>query len=129
YYAEAPLPYQKMRLGRAVAASTCLPGLFEPIAFAGLYPEMIVRLIDGSVHGSQGVTALLEQECDVLLVCDASGQGETQPEPGSGWLEVPKRTANLLLGRARAAQYDVLRALQQGKVLQGLMYVHLMKGL
>lgn len=83
YYDEAPQRYQKIRLGHAVAASSCVPGLFEPLALPGLYPKeepmmekpkkMTVRLVDGGVHDNQGVGGLLEQGCSVMLVSDASG--------------------------------------------------------
>jgi len=129
YYAEAPLVHQKMPLGRAVAASTCIPGLCEPIVLADLYPEMTVRLVDGGVHGSQGVTALLEQDCNVLLVCDATGEIETQKQPGSGLLEVPLRSSNIALTQTRALLYEKLKARRQSNLLRGLMYVHLMKDL
>ena len=127
YYSEAPPAHRKMRLGRAVAASTCIPGLCEPIVLADLYPEMTVRLVDGGVQGSQGVTALLEQDCNVLLVCDATGEMDTQKEPGSGLLEVPLRSSNIALTQTRALLYENLNARRQSNLLRGLMYVHLMK--
>lgn len=129
YYDEAPSPYSRMRLGQAVAASTCIPGLLEPMVFADLYPDMTIRLVDGGVHGCQGVTALLEQDCEVLLIADASGEAETQNQPGNGVIEVPSRAANILLARVRAAQYDDLKAREQAQIIRSLMYVHLTKDL
>ena len=39
YYDEAPQPYRNLRLGYAVAASSCVPGLFDPLALSRLYPK------------------------------------------------------------------------------------------
>ena len=74
YYPDAPRDYQKVRLGQAVGASACVPGLFEPLSFDRLYPDRIIRLVDGGVCDNQGIASLLEQDCKVLLVSDASGQ-------------------------------------------------------
>ena len=93
YYGEAPEKYRRVRLGTAVGASACVPGLFEPIAMPDLYPkeegglpEMTVRLVDGGVHDNQGVASLLEQNCTAILVSDASGQMTSVPEPEGGVL-------------------------------------------
>ena len=48
YYNEAPGDLQKYRLGHAVAASACVPGLFEPLTIEGLYPKRTVQLVDGA---------------------------------------------------------------------------------
>ena len=46
------------RLGEAVAASAAVPGIFEPISLAGIYPKegdpYDVRLVDGGVYDNQG---------------------------------------------------------------------------
>jgi predicted acylesterase/phospholipase RssA len=87
YYEQAPPPNNKMRLGYAVAASACVPGIFEPLPIVNLDERLppdserkirpIVRLVDGGVHDNQGTASLLEQGCSVLLVSDASGQWTT----------------------------------------------------
>ena len=78
WFPEAPAVYQppfeerpggkrRVRLGKAVGASACVPGLFEPVALpelypkepiAGRYPDVTVRLVDGGVldHRVQAVT-------------------------------------------------------------------------
>lgn len=61
YYEDAPSQHRKVRLGHAVAASACVPGLFEPLALAKLYPNKVVRLVDGGVHDNQGIVGLLDQ--------------------------------------------------------------------
>jgi predicted acylesterase/phospholipase RssA len=139
YYTEAPKPYQRMRLGHAVAASACVPGLFEPLALAGLYERLpenrdpkvgpTVRLVDGGVHDNQGTSALLEQGCSVLLVSDASGQMSDQDDPSAGLLGVPLRSNSILQARVRVSQFQDLSSRRRGGTLKGLMFVHLKKGL
>src|SRR4029453_5878113 len=45
YYREAPAAHRTVRLGHAVAASACVPGIFEPLVLADLYPDITVRLV------------------------------------------------------------------------------------
>jgi len=46
-YYEAPEAYRQYRLGHAVAASSCVPGLFEPINMPDLFAGRTIRLVDG----------------------------------------------------------------------------------
>ena len=139
YYDEAPPGYKKIRLGYAVAASSCVPGLFEPLALRGLYPKedpttetpkkVDVRLVDGGVHDNQGVASLLEQGCSIMLVSDASGQMEAQNVPSGNIVSVPLRSDSILQSRVRGAQYRELDARWESEALRGLMFVHLKKDL
>ena len=129
YYNQAPLGYRKVRFGHAVAASACVPGLFEPLSMPGLYPERTVRLVDGGVHDNQGVGSLLEQGATTLLVSDASGQMESQPNPGIGIIGVPLRANGILQARVREAEYHDLSARRRARLLRGLMFLHLKKDL
>jgi hypothetical protein len=87
----------------------------------------IVRLVDGGVHDNQGVAALLEQGCSVLLVSDASGQMSSQDFPPTGLLGVPLRANSILQARIRTAQYQDLEGRRRGGLLKGFMFVHLKK--
>jgi predicted acylesterase/phospholipase RssA len=129
YYWEAPKPHQDVRLGHAVAASACVPGIFEPLALAGLYPDRTVRLVDGGVHDNQGVAGLLEEDCTVLLVSDASGQIGTQNSPGDGLVSVTLRSNSILQARIREAEYHELNARRRASLARGLMFIHLKKDL
>lgn len=129
YYSEAPTRYQRIRLGHAVAASACVPGLFEPLMMKGLYPDKTVRLVDGGVYDNQGVASLLEQDCRVLLVSDASGQMAALDEPSAGILGVPLRAFSVSMARVRQAEYHELDARLRSSLLRGLMFVHLKKDL
>src|SRR5262249_51885026 len=129
YYRDAPPAHRQVRLGHAVAASSCVPGLFEPLIFDRLYPDRSLRLVDGGVCDNQGVSSLLEQDCTVPLISDASGQMASQAVPSSSIVGVPLRTNSVLQARIREAQYSEVRARRRSQLLQGLMFLHLKKDL
>ncbi len=138
YYRQAPETHRRVRLGTAVGASACVPGLFEPISLKGLYEhtaesgpskgslsKITVRLVDGGVHDNQGVVGLIEQDCDVMLASDACGQMETDDDPSRGVLGVPLRANGILMSRVRAAEYNDLVERRRGELLRNFMFVHL----
>ncbi len=129
YYSEAPLRYQRIRLGQAVAASACVPALFDPLDLDGLYPERSVQLVDGGVHDNQGVGGLLEQECTIVFVSDASGQMNSERTPSTEAYSVPMRSNSILMARVREAEFRELQALLRSSALGGLMFLHLKKDL
>lgn len=145
YYEDAPPGSERIRLGYAVAASACVPGIFEPLPLTHLYEresvptehtgkrwasvQPIVRLVDGGVHDNQGVSALLDQGCNVLLVSDASGQMNSQDFPKSGMLAVPLRSNSILQARIREAQYRDVAMRRRSGLLRGLMFIHLKQDL
>jgi predicted acylesterase/phospholipase RssA len=129
YHEEAPKGASRIRLGHAVAASSCVPGLFEPLPLERLYPDKIVRLVDGGVQDNQGTSALLEQGCSVLIVSDASGQMDAQNDPSTGLLGVPLRATSISQARVREAQFRELEARRLAGLLRGLAFLHLKKGL
>lgn len=129
YYRDAPDAHKKVRLGHAVAASSCVPGLFEPLMLDGLYPTRSVRLVDGGVCDNQGVSSLLEQDCAVALISDASGQMESEKTPTSGVVGVPLRANSILQARVREAQYTDVVTRKRSLLLRGLMFVHLKRDL
>jgi len=129
YYSEAPPDYRSVRLGHAVAASACVPGIFDPLSVPNLYPNLTVRLVDGGVHDNQGTSALLDQGCNVLLISDASGQMGEENEPADNFIAVPLRSNSILQSRIRIAQFDELAARRDSSLLKGLMFLHLKKDL
>jgi hypothetical protein len=124
-YAHAPAGWERVRLGRAVAASSCVPGLFDPVEMAGAYPGRTVRLADGGVYDNQGTATLLAQNCTLLLVSDASGQLREEAHPAANPLGVSSRANNVLMARVREAQYAGLDRLRRAGILRDLLYVHL----
>ncbi len=129
YYDEAPAGYQGIRLGDAVAASACVPALFDPIELQQLYPLRTLRLVDGGVHDNQGVAGLLEQECSVLIVSDASGQTNSERDPSAEAYSVPIRSNNILMARVRETEFQHLQALHRSSALGALVFLHLKKDL
>jgi hypothetical protein len=95
----------------------------------GLYPERTVRLVDGGVCDNQGVGGLLEQDCNVVLISDGSGQMGSLNDPGNGLLGVPLRSTSIVQSRVRSAQYDELSARKRSALLRGFMFVHLKEDL
>lgn len=120
---------QDLSLGQAVAASACVPGLFEPLELRGLYPGRIVRLVDGGVFDNQGIRTLIDQSFTLILCSDASGQMDEDPSPGSGSLAVPLRSFGILSSRVREAEYANLNSAVENRALQGACFIHLRKGL
>jgi predicted acylesterase/phospholipase RssA len=129
YYSEAPPKHQKVRLGEAVAASACVPGIFDPIELRNLYPRRTVQLVDGGVHDNQGTSGLLEQECSVLIVSDASGQMNSERTPSAEVYSVPLRSNNILMSRVRESEFRELSVLRSSSALSGVMFLHLKKAL
>jgi predicted acylesterase/phospholipase RssA len=130
YHEDLPGEFGGLRLGHAVAASACVPGLFDPLMFDQLYESgYVARLVDGGVYDNQGVSSLLEQDCTVLIVSDASGQTGLEKTPHDSHLGVPSRANNILMARVREAQYQLLAHLRDSSILAGLLYVHLKKDL
>ncbi|HEX6622487.1 MAG TPA: hypothetical protein VF064_02160, partial [Pyrinomonadaceae bacterium] len=136
YYENAPEPYRQFRLGHAVAASSCVPGLFEPLILDGLYPydadgklndkqRISVRLVDGGAVDNQGINSLLEQDCTVMLISDGSGQMDAQNVPDGGLLGPPLRTNSILQARIREAQYTDIASRRRSSLLRALMFIHL----
>ena len=129
YYHEAPVAHRQVRLGHAVAASACVPALFDPIEFDGLFPQRRLRLVDGGVHDNQGTAGLLEQECSVVLVSDASGQMNSERAPSGNLLRVLMRSNSVSMARVREAQFREMETLRRSSALTGLMFLHLKKDL
>lgn len=129
YYLEAPDQHKQIRLGYAVGASSCVPGLFEPLVMNNLYPATTVRLVDGGVHDNQGAASLLEQDCNVILVSDASGQMGTVDDAGGEIVKPLLRSNSVMMHRVRDAEHQDLKARERGSLLQGLMYLHMKQGI
>ncbi len=60
-------------LGRAVAASACVPFVFVRLELSGAFTDDTVQLVDSGVHDHQGAELLLAANCNVVLVSNACG--------------------------------------------------------
>ena len=117
------------RLGYAVAASACVPGLFEPLTIAGLYEERTLRLVDGGVHDNQGIAGLLDEGCTRILCSDACGQMGDVANPSDAPPSVLMRASSILQDRVREVQHQDLRCRLDSRALDGLFFVHTRKEL
>jgi len=130
YYRQAPTEHlRNFRVGYAVAASSCVPGMFEPLVLQDLYPDRTVRLVDGGVHDNQGVAGLLDEGCTLVLCSDASGQMADVARPASDPAQVLLRVTGVLQDRVREAQYQDLRGRLEGRALSGVFFIHTKKEL
>lgn len=130
YYNDAPTDeLKKYRLGYSVAASACVPGMFEPLTITGLYEKRTVRLVDGGVHDNQGIAGLLSEGCTRILCSDACGQMEDVLQPSDTPTGVLLRTTSILQDRVREAEYLDLRSRLDSQALEGLFFVHTRKEL
>lgn len=130
YYEHSPTEdLQNYRLGYAVAASACVPGLFEPLTIAGLYEGRTVRLVDGGVHDNQGVAGLLDEGCTRILCSDACGQMDDVYDPSDTPIGAVLRASSILQDRVREAEYLDLRNRLDSHALDGLFFVHTKKEL
>jgi predicted acylesterase/phospholipase RssA len=116
-------------LSQAVAASACVPGLFAPLSLPVLYDGYDVHLVDGGVYDNQGVLALLQEDCSVLIVSDACGQLGLDATPKGGHLSPLLRSVSIFQERMRQASYDRLRAMKDHGQIGGLAYVHMKQDL
>lgn len=101
-YDDMPERPRDTKLGHAVAASACVPALFHPLAVSELYEEDCrIQLIDGGVHDNQGIEALLDRECDEMIVSDASGHMRDEMAPSTQIHQVLMRSNKILMDRVR----------------------------
>lgn len=129
YYRDAPEKYKKFRLGYAVAASSCVPVLFQPLVLKGVYPNIDLELIDGGLHDNQGIASILEQECKNVIISDASGQLPEDFKSTKNELSLFMRTDNILQERVRELQFFDIESKKYSSSLNSLITLHLKKDL
>jgi len=125
-YADMPEVPGNIRLGHAVAASACVPGLFNPLAISDLYKDIRIQLVDGGVHDNQGLEALMDKSCDEIIISDASGQMGDELEPSAHIPQVVGRSNSILMDRVR--EEELKEALSHHKIKKTTL-LHLRKGL
>ncbi len=114
-------------LGKAVAASAGVPGLFPPMAVSDLYSDRTVQLVDGGVYDNQGISGLLDPDhvCTDLVISDASGQSDAIDQPRTDTLGVLSQASAIMMGRVREEEVNCIEQSMQGHVA----YFHLKRGL
>ncbi|HVX11553.1 MAG TPA: patatin-like phospholipase family protein [Pirellulales bacterium] len=130
YYHEAPDGYGSLTLAQAAAASAAVPGIFWPVTFKKLFEGgRIVRLVDGGVFDNQGATALLDEDCTLMIVSDASGQLPVENSPPRLRFPTLYRSQSIFMGRIRGAEFDQLSSLKRSSLLRDFVFLHLKKDL
>lgn len=129
YYKDAPGSYKQFPVGNAVAASSCVPVLFEPLVLKDLYPGIDVELVDGGVHDNQGIASILEQECDCIYVCDGSSQLPDDAGTTANEFSLFFRVDNVAQERVRETQLLDLKARKYASIIRDLKIMHLKKEL
>ncbi len=129
YYQDAPDEYKKFRLGYAVAASSCVPVLFEPLLLKGLYKDIDLELIDGGVHDNQGIASILEQECNAIIISDGSAQMPDNTKGNVNEVSLFFRVDAILQERLRETQLLDLKSREYTSSVNNLQIVHLKNGL
>ena len=105
----------RLTLGQAVAASCCVPGLFEPLSLSGLYQSeagenIVIRLVDGGVFDNQGLVSLFAAGCTQVLCSDASDLLKHAPDPSTGLINIAMRANEIMMDRIRNKILDDLFA-------------------
>ena len=123
----------KIELGRAVAASACVPGVFAPLQLQAQFEDSAIHvsLVDGGVFDNQGTVSLLASNCNVLLISDACGQLMFEKAPSRGIFGLPKfavRAMGTLMERVRLANFGDLNSRRRSGLLRGLMFLHMKSG-
>lgn len=102
-----PINQQQFSLGHAVAASACVPILFDPLAISNLYynredkENIRVQLVDGGIFDNQGTDGLLQYDCTCFVISDAAGQMGTENNPAVDAIPVALRVGSILQDRVR----------------------------
>jgi NTE family protein len=104
-----------LTLGQAVAASCCVPGLYEPLCLSGLYQsaaneDIVIRLVDGGVFDNQGLVSLFAEDCTQIICSDASDLLKSVRDPSTGLIDVAIRANEIMMDRIRNTILDDLFA-------------------
>jgi len=99
-------------LGQAVAASNCVPGIFEPMEIRNLYKtggkHLTVRLVDGGLVDNQGLVSLFAENCTHIICSDASDILKSENHPSTQFLNVALRANDILMDRIRGESLNEL---------------------
>jgi predicted acylesterase/phospholipase RssA len=124
-----PRESKTIRLGTAVAASACVPIVFPPISLPRLYDRVLIKLLDGGVFDNQGLSALIDERCNVVIASDGSGQLRVEMVPAVYAWSTLRRTNAMLMERVRQLQFRALQSSAAAASLRESIVVHLTKGL
>lgn len=125
-YEDFQTKFQKISIGKAVAASSAVPGLFDPISMGKPYGNGdTIRLSDGGVYDNQGIAGLVSEECDIMITSDASKQLSEQDDPSDFRFDVVERIQDVLMNKTRDSEFKIAKELYRSNRLKGLSILHL----
>lgn len=108
-----------MSLGEAVAASCCVPGIFEPLKIRNLYKDagqpLTVRLVDGGLVDNQGLASLFAENCTHIICSDASDILKFKRQPSTQFLDTALRANDILMDRIRSKSLTELFKYGEGR--------------
>lgn len=82
----AQTEWEALPLAQAVTASAAFPPVFPPYLLSDFYDDRRVRtlgLTDGGVFDNMGTTALLDEQCNLIIASDPGGIFETEQQEAS----------------------------------------------
>lgn len=121
--------FQKVSIGKAVAASSAVPALFDPINMGNLYGNGdTIRLSDGGVYDNQGIAALVSEECEIMITSDASKQLREEDNPSDFRFDVLGRVQDILMNKTRDSEFKLAKELRRANRVKGLAILHLKDG-
>ncbi|MAD41040.1 MAG: hypothetical protein CL623_01430 [Arcobacter sp.] len=118
--------FDNFTISEAVASSSCVPGLFDPIELENAYIENEnIKLVDGGVYDNQGLASILDEDCNIIICSDASGQLNDELEPSSCRLSIIPRINDALMDRSRDQEYELIKSMKDDNKINGLCILHL----
>ena len=126
---------QCIPLSKAVAASACVPGIFEPLGITQLYydnlkkEKIIPQLVDGGIFDNQGTESLIGNNCTHFIISDAAGQMEITTKIDTSPLSVLLRVTSIFQDRARTKGLLHLIAKSDSNGEKNIAFMDLRKGL
>lgn len=120
---------KEFRVCDAVASSSAVPGLFEPIVIDTEIENEKIKISDGGVYDNQGLQSLLDDNCDLIICSDASGYFKDEENPSSNKSKIFMRMTDNLMDVTRRFQYKEIEKNIDNDTLRGFEYFHLKKEL
>jgi predicted acylesterase/phospholipase RssA len=114
---------EKVSIGTAIASSSAVPILFDPISLT--VNNETVKLSDGGLYDNMGLSSLIADECSHIIVSDGSGQLKVHKDPSTFRLDVLGRVTEVLMNRTREGEYKMAKSLKELGVLNGLAIFHM----
>ncbi|MFB7813258.1 patatin-like phospholipase family protein [Paenibacillus chitinolyticus] len=93
------LDYKHITLGTVVAASSCVPGLFNPVTFDLGYS--IQSFVDGGISDNSGIISLVNDNCNLIIVSDASLYMDYKNQPSSNPFGMALRTNDIFMDQLK----------------------------